>query len=72
MTNEKIPVTIITGFLGAGKTTLLNHLIRKHPEKKFAIIENEFGDVPIDQELVVNAKDGIFELANGCICCSLF
>ncbi|MCG8310606.1 MAG: GTP-binding protein [Cytophagales bacterium] len=71
MTNEKIPVTIITGFLGAGKTTLLNHLIRKHPEKKFAIIENEFGDVPIDQELVVNAKDGIFEMANGCICCSL-
>lgn len=67
----KIPVTIITGFLGAGKTTLLNRLISEHPEKKFAIIENEFGDIPIDQELVVNAKDGIFEMSNGCICCSL-
>ena len=71
MTKDKIPVTIITGFLGAGKTTLLNRVIEKNPEKKFAIIENEFGDIPIDQELVVNAKDGIFEMANGCICCSL-
>jgi G3E family GTPase len=69
--SNKIPVTIITGFLGAGKTTLLNSLIADHPEKKFAIIENEFGDIPIDQELVVNAKDGIFEMSNGCICCSL-
>ncbi len=71
MNTDKIPVTIITGFLGAGKTTLLNHLIESNPEKKFAIIENEFGDIPIDQELVVNAKDGIFEMSNGCICCSL-
>jgi len=68
---SKIPVTIITGFLGAGKTTLLNHLIETNPEIKFAIIENEFGDIPIDQELVVNAEDGIFEMSNGCICCSL-
>ncbi len=71
MNNKKIPVTIITGFLGAGKTTFLNRLIEEHPEKKFAIIENEFGDIPIDQELVVNAKEGIFEMTNGCICCSL-
>ncbi len=71
MKSDKIPVTIITGFLGAGKTTLLNQLIKNHPDKKFAIIENEFGDIPIDQELVVNAKDGIFEMSNGCICCSL-
>jgi G3E family GTPase len=71
MTDDKIPVTIITGFLGAGKTTLLNYLIENNPDKKFAIIENEFGDIPIDQELVVNAKDGIFEMSNGCICCSL-
>lgn len=71
MNTDKIPVTIITGFLGAGKTTLLNQLIERNPDKKFAIIENEFGDIPIDQELVVNAKDGIFELSNGCICCSL-
>jgi G3E family GTPase len=69
--SDKIPVTIITGFLGAGKTTLLNRLITENPDKKFAIIENEFGDIPIDQELVVNAKDGIFEMSNGCICCSL-
>jgi G3E family GTPase len=71
MNTDKIPVTIITGFLGAGKTTLLNRLIESNPNKKFAIIENEFGDIPIDQELVVNAKDGIFEMSNGCICCSL-
>ncbi len=71
MSIDKIPVTIITGFLGAGKTTLLNHLIAGHPEKKFAIIENEFGDIPIDQELVLNVRDGIFEMSNGCVCCSL-
>ncbi len=71
MKKNKIPVTIITGFLGAGKTTLLNDLIENHPKKKFAVIENEFGDIPIDQELVVSAEDNIFELSNGCICCSL-
>lgn len=69
--NQPIPVTILTGFLGAGKTTLLNHLIEQHPATKFAIIENEFGDIPIDNELVVNADQGIFELSNGCICCTL-
>ena len=66
-----IPVTILSGFLGAGKTSLLNQLIANHPEKKFAIIENEFGEVPIDGDLVIGASDAIFELANGCICCSL-
>jgi G3E family GTPase len=71
MTKNKTPVTIITGFLGAGKTTLLNQLIADNQDKKFAIIENEFGDIAIDQELVVNAQDGIFEMSNGCICCSL-
>lgn len=68
----KIPVTVITGFLGAGKTSLLNHLISSYPDKKFAIIENEFGEVNIDSELVANVKnEDIFELSNGCICCSL-
>lgn len=67
----RIPVTILSGFLGAGKTTLLNKLIKDHPEKKFAIIENEFGEVPIDNELVIGADDGIFEMSNGCVCCSL-
>ncbi len=69
--NDKIPVTIITGFLGAGKTTFLNKLIATHPQKKFAIIMNEFGDIPIDQDLVIDAGEDIFELSNGCICCSL-
>ena len=71
MKNERIPVTIITGFLGAGKTSLLNKLIIKHPEKKFAIIENEFGETGIDGALIATAPDAIFELNNGCICCSL-
>jgi G3E family GTPase len=69
--DTRIPVTIITGFLGSGKTTLLNQLIKKHPEKKFAIIENEFGEIGIDGGLIVGATDNIFELSNGCICCSL-
>lgn len=71
MKNERIPVTIITGFLGAGKTNLLNKLITKHAEKKFAIIENEFGETGIDGALIATAPDAIFELNNGCICCSL-
>lgn len=68
----KIPVTLITGFLGAGKTSLLNHIIESYPSKKFAIIENEFGEENIDSQLVTNIKnEDIFELSNGCICCSL-
>lgn len=69
--DSRIPVTIITGFLGAGKTTLLNQLIKDHPEKKFAIIENEFGEIGIDGDLIVGTDENIFELSNGCICCSL-
>ena len=69
---KKIPVTVITGFLGAGKTSLLNHLIDIYPEKKFAIIENEFGEENIDSQLVENIQnEDIFELSNGCICCNL-
>ncbi len=71
MKNEHIPVTIITGFLGAGKTTLLNHLNEAYPKKRFAIIENEFGEIGIDNDLVIGADDGIFEMSNGCICCEL-
>ena len=71
MNNTRIPVTILTGFLGAGKTTLLNEIIKKHKNYKFAVIENEFGDIPIDNELVVDVGEGIFELSNGCICCTL-
>ena len=72
MANKKIPVTIITGFLGAGKTTLLNNIIEKHPNKRFAIIENEFGDINIDRNLIADTKGGtVYELSNGCICCTL-
>jgi G3E family GTPase len=69
---DKIHVGVITGFLGAGKTTLLNNLIREYPGKRFAIIENEFGEIGLDSELVLNVDNSnICELANGCICCSL-
>ena len=73
MSNEfnPIAVTVITGFLGAGKTSLLNQIISQHPNTRFAIIENEFGEIGIDNDLVIGAEDGIFEMSNGCICCSL-
>ncbi len=70
-TDHRIPVTIITGFLGSGKTTLLNQLIKKYKSKKFAIIENEFGEIGLDGSLIVGVDENIFELSNGCICCSL-
>ncbi|BDC98046.1 GTP-binding protein [Persicobacter psychrovividus] len=69
--NTPIKVTILTGFLGAGKTTLVNQLIHDNPATRFAIIENEFGKSAIDQELITEENAGIFELANGCICCNL-
>lgn len=69
---EKIPITIITGFLGSGKTTLINKIIEKENDKKFAIIENEYSDLPIDGELISGiSKNQVFELSNGCICCTL-
>ncbi len=68
---ERIPVTILTGFLGAGKTSLLNTIIQQHPFTKFAVIENEFGELAVDGGLLVTAKENIYELSNGCICCSL-
>jgi len=68
---KSVPVTILTGFLGSGKTTLLNHIIKSRPDTHFAIIENEFGEVPIDNELVIKAEEDLFTLQNGCICCSL-
>ena len=71
MNQQKIPVTIITGFLGSGKTTLLNNIIKQFTDKKFAIIENECGDVGIDGDLIIGKNETIFELNNGCICCSL-
>lgn len=68
---KKIPVTILTGFLGAGKTTFLNKMVRNNKDKKIAIIENEFGETGIDGDLIIGASEGVFELANGCICCTM-
>lgn len=65
------PVTILTGFLGAGKTTYLNHMIQSSPKKRYAIIENEYGEQGIDSELIFRPEDGIVELNNGCLCCTL-
>jgi len=64
-----IPVTILTGFLGAGKTTLLNYILTEKHGQRIAVIENEFGEINIDAELVLSADEEIFELTNGCVCC---
>jgi G3E family GTPase len=68
---EKIPVTVLTGYLGAGKTTLLNRILTEPHGKKFAVIVNEFGEVGIDADLVVNADEEVFEMNNGCVCCTV-
>ena len=67
----KIPVTVLTGYLGAGKTTLLNRILSEPHGKKFAVIVNEFGEIGIDNELIVNADEEVFEMNNGCICCTV-
>jgi G3E family GTPase len=67
----KIPVTVLTGYLGAGKTTLLNRILSEPHGKKFAVIVNEFGEIGIDNDLVVNADEEVFEMNNGCICCTV-
>ncbi len=69
--NEKVPVTILTGFLGSGKTTLLNRILSEEHGKRIAVIENEYGEVGIDQGLVINADEEVFEMSNGCICCTV-
>ncbi len=68
---DKIPVTVLTGYLGAGKTTLLNRILSEPHGRKFAVIVNEFGEIGIDNDLVVGADEEIFEMNNGCICCTV-
>src|ERR1700759_3995582 len=67
----RIPVTVLTGFLGSGKTTLLNRILNESHGQRIAVIENEFGEIGVDQELVINAEEEIFEMNNGCICCTV-
>ena len=68
---DKIPVTVLTGYLGAGKTTLLNRILTEPHGKKYAVIVNEFGEIGIDNDLVVGADEEVFEMNNGCICCTV-
>jgi G3E family GTPase len=68
---DAVPVTLLTGYLGAGKTTLLNRILTHEHGKKVAVIVNEFGEVGIDNQLIINADEEIFEMNNGCICCTV-
>jgi G3E family GTPase len=68
---DKLPVTVLTGYLGAGKTTLLNRILSEPHGKKYAVIVNEFGEIGIDNDLVVGADEEVFEMNNGCICCTV-
>lgn len=68
---DYIPVTVLTGFLGSGKTTLLNRILSEQHGLRIAVIENEFGEIGIDQDLVINADEEVFEMNNGCICCTV-
>ena len=71
MLNNQVPVTVLTGFLGSGKTTLLNRILTENHGKRIAVIENEFGEIGVDNDLVIGAEEEIFEMNNGCICCTV-
>jgi G3E family GTPase len=67
----QVPVTVLTGYLGAGKTTLLNRILSEQHGKKYAVIVNEFGEIGIDNDLIVDADEEVFEMNNGCVCCTV-
>lgn len=67
----KIPVTVLTGYLGAGKTTLLNRILSENHGKRYAVIVNEFGEIGIDNDLIIGADEEVFEMNNGCVCCTV-
>src|SRR6202166_3210467 len=69
--SEKVPVTVLTGYLGAGKTTLLNRILSEPHGQRYAVIVNEFGEIGIDNDLVIGADEEVFEMNNGCICCTV-
>src|SRR3978361_449804 len=68
---DKTPVTVLTGYLGAGKTTLLNRILSEPHGQKYAVIVNEFGEIGIDNDLIDNAEEEVFEMNNGCVCCTV-
>ena len=69
--SSQVPVTVLTGYLGAGKTTLLNRILTEQHGKRYAVIVNEFGEIGIDNDLVVDTDEEVFEMNNGCICCTV-
>ncbi len=71
MSDALVPVTVLTGFLGAGKTTLLNRILTENHGRRYAVVINEFGELGVDNDLVVDANEEVFEMNNGCICCTV-
>lgn len=69
--HRELPVTLLAGFLGSGKTTLLNHILTGNHGRRIAVIENEFGEIGIDHDLIIGADGDLFEMSNGCVCCSI-
>ncbi len=71
MSQTQIPVTVLTGYLGAGKTTLLNRILSENHGKRYAVVVNEFGEIGIDNDLIVESDEEVFEMNNGCVCCTV-